>query len=73
MRNFEKNLSVVFHFSRVSDVCHVIRAVLSYQERRWSWTLTKKSFEIVHGWSRVVRLMPDKLATALVINQVTIS
>ena len=31
--------------------------------------MTLKSFEPVHGLSRVVRLIPDKLATAIEINK----
>jgi hypothetical protein len=32
------------------------------------WFLDLSSFEAVHGMSRVLMLIPDKLATALVIN-----
>lgn len=39
-----------------------IRAVLLC--RRWTWVLTLSNFEVVHGLSRIVRLLPDKLATA---------
>ena len=35
----------------------------------WSWHLTMRHFEAVHGMSRVVRLVPDKLATAAAINK----
>ena len=34
---------------------------------RWSWDVNRKSFEVLHGMSRVVKLIPDKLATARVI------
>ena len=36
-------------------------------ERNWKWSLNLKSFESVHGMSRVVLLIPDKLATAIAI------
>lgn len=39
-----------------------IRAVLLC--RRWTWVLTLSNFEVVHALSRIVRLLPDKLATA---------
>jgi hypothetical protein len=35
--------------------------------RNWKWLLNLKSFEPVHGMSRVVLLVPDKLATAIAI------
>jgi len=35
----------------------------------WIWVVDLKSFEPVHGLSRVVRLIPDKLATAIEINK----
>ena len=35
--------------------------------RNWKWLLNLKSFESVHGMSRVVLLIPDKLATAIAI------
>ena len=43
--------------------------VLVTVEENLHWILTQRSFEVVHGLSRVVRLVPDKLATALVINR----
>lgn len=33
------------------------------------WILNLISFEVVHGMSRVLMLLPDKLATALAINK----
>ena len=47
-------------------------AVIIFQTKTneiWKWELDLKSFEPVHGMSRVAKLVPDKLATALAINQ----
>ena len=38
---------------------------LSYN---WNWGLTLKSFEPIHGMSRIVKMTPDKLATAIAIS-----
>jgi len=38
-------------------------------ETTWIWVVTLKSFEPVHGLFRVVRLIPDKLATVIEINK----
>jgi hypothetical protein len=34
----------------------------------WKWDVNPKSFEVIHGLSRVTKLIPDKLATAIAIN-----
>jgi hypothetical protein len=39
----------------------------NFNGRNWKWLLNLKSFESVHGMSRVVLLIPDKLATAIAI------
>ena len=62
--------SVVYFISKdANEKNTVVKAVLKMHKRRWQWTLNKKSFEHVHGMSRVVRLLPDKFATTLVINR----
>jgi hypothetical protein len=46
----------------------ITKATISCQKRNWKWTVSPRNFEVIHGMSRVVRLIPDKLATALAIN-----
>jgi hypothetical protein len=36
---------------------------------KWIWELDLTSFEPIHGMSRIVKLVPDKLATAIAINK----
>jgi hypothetical protein len=43
--------------------CSVIAAVLQMPHRTWRWKVNLKMFEALHGMSRVVRLIPDKLVT----------
>ncbi len=38
-------------------------------ERTWKLDLNLLSFEVMHGLSRVVLLLPDKIATAIEINK----
>jgi hypothetical protein len=52
----------------------VIRAAILYLDtpfltKPWKQELSPKSFEIMHGLTRVTKLTPDKLATALAINK----
>jgi hypothetical protein len=35
----------------------------------WIFSVDLKSFESIHGVSRIVKLIPDKLATAIAINK----
>ena len=39
----------------------------TFEKVRWLWPLNLGDFETVHGMSRVVKLIPDKLATAICI------
>ena len=40
-----------------------------YYERTWKLDLNLDSFEVMHGLSRVVLLLPDKIATAIEVNK----
>jgi hypothetical protein len=40
-----------------------------YYERTWKLDLNVDSFEVMHGLSRVVLLLPDKIATAIEVNK----
>ena len=40
-----------------------------YYERTWKLSLNLESFEVMHGLSRIVLLLPDKIATAIAINK----
>lgn len=50
--------------SRVSGVGYG-RAVIATQ--KFEWTVSERHFEEIHGLSRVVRLVPDKLATTFAV------
>ena len=41
----------------------------AYYEKTWKLKLDLKSFEVMHGLSRVVLMVPDKIATAIEINK----
>ena len=47
----------------------ILRKLFDQQGQDWLWTVNLLSFESVHGISRVVKLLPDKLATAIAINK----
>ena len=64
-----KAILVKFDYSAQSERSHLVRATLLYPERNWRWELRLKNFEVVHGLSRIVRLLPDKIATALAIRR----
>ena len=40
-----------------------------YYERTWKLDLNLDSFEVMHGLSRVVLLLPEKIATAIEVNK----
>jgi len=40
-----------------------------YYEQTWKLSLNLESFEVMHGLSRIVLLLPDKIATAIAINK----
>lgn len=45
-------------------VCNPRQTKAKIEVGQFSWTVGVKEFEIIHGLSRVVRLLPDKLVTA---------
>jgi hypothetical protein len=61
-----KDFLIAFEFSE--DPIVIKRATIFFPERRWKWELSMSDFEVVHGLSRVVRLIPDKAAVARSIN-----
>ena len=54
---------------RVINKAAILYLDAPYLVKTWKQNLNLKSFEIMHGLTRVVRLMPDKLATAMTINK----
>lgn len=65
--SLSKDFLIVFKYSE-RPVCKIERATIFFPERRWKWDLHLKDFEVVHGLSRVVRLIPDKAYVARSIN-----
>ena len=65
MPGLSKHALVRFDYCTEQGANRLIRASIFYPARNWRWELTLDNFEVVHGLSRVVMLMPDKLTTAL--------
>jgi hypothetical protein len=57
-----EQLTIDFFF-QYGVFCSVIAAVLQIPQRTWRWKVNLQMFEALHGMSRVVRLIPDKLVT----------
>ena len=57
-----EELTIDFFFQYVV-FCSVIAVVLQLPQRTWRWKVNLQMFEALHGMSRVVRLIPDKLVT----------
>ena len=48
-----------------------VTATVCFERRdgqKWKWTVSHRSFEQIHGMSRVTKLVGDKLYTAIDIN-----
>lgn len=56
----------------VNKLAHIY-LFTDYYERTWKLDLNLESFEVMHGLSRVVLLLPDKIATAIEINKEDLS
>ena len=54
---------------RVLNKVAVLYLFAPYLAKIWKLILNLKSFEVMHGLSRVALLVPDKLATAIAINK----
>ena len=54
---------------RVNIHCSKIYLFHGSQENMWEIKVNLKTFEIIHGLSRITKLVPDKLATAIAINK----
>jgi hypothetical protein len=52
----------------VNKLAHIY-LFTDYYERTWKLDLNLESFEVMHGLSRVVLLLADKIATAIAINK----
>lgn len=52
----------------VNKLAHIY-LFTDYYERTWKLDLDLESFEVMHGLSRVVLLLSDKIATAIEINK----
>ena len=59
--------------SRIVNKLAHIYLFTDYYERTWKLDLNLESFEVMHGLSRVVLLLPDKIATAIEINKEDLS
>ena len=55
--------------NRVINIFAFLYLTAEYLVKPWVLKLNLKSFEVMHGLSRVVMLTPDKLATAIAINK----
>ena len=64
MENFSKSILVRFEYFLVEDINRMVRATIFYPKRNWRWELRLRNYEVVHGLSRIVRLLPLKLNLA---------
>ena len=72
-RSIQKTSQVYFcqnaSFHRPTSEINKCFVCSKFDESTWIWILDLKSFEPVHGLSRIVKLIPDKLWTAIEINK----
>ena len=69
--NFRPRLRALVELDKSRGRVVSVNSIVTYVRDngdRWEWNLSLKSFEPVHGMSRVVLLVPDKLRTATAIN-----
>lgn len=65
---FDKTVLVEFSYQpEADDRYKIVKVELVFRD--WTWILDCSSFEVVHGISRVMKLVPDKLVTARSINR----
>jgi hypothetical protein len=55
--------------NRINNKLAHLYLFTDYYERTWKLSLNLESHEVMHGLSRVVLLLPDKIATAIAINK----
>jgi len=55
--------------NRINNKLAHLYLFTDYYERTWKLSLNLESYEVMHGLSRVVLLLPDKIATAIAINK----
>lgn len=56
--------SVRINFERANGQRLPKDAHIRLRSRGWAWKVALRDFEVIHGFSRIVRLVPDKLHTA---------
>jgi len=59
-----KMLEVKLYAHVLHDGRKIPRAVIKFPQRSWAWIISLIDFEVIHGLSRLVRLLPDKLVTS---------
>lgn len=47
------------------------KVVLKHHRLGWAWEVTDVDFEVIHGLSKIVKLLPHQLATALLVQHET--
>jgi len=55
-------IHVKFHYKE--DPLSIHYTSITSDKLLWTWHTTLKDFEVIHGLSRLIRLIPDKLITA---------
>lgn len=62
-----ESVVIQFTFNKLNQQSELV--TIEMPKLRWTWRVNKKSFELIHGMFRTVKLIPDKLATARAIAQ----
>ena len=55
--------------NRINNKLAHLYLFTDYYDRTWKLSLNLESYEVMHGLSRIVLLLPDKIATAIEINK----
>jgi hypothetical protein len=65
------DICFAYEENQIKANCGILSLLMPNKTSCWMWKTDLKSFEVVHGTSRVVKLIPDKLASAIIINHGT--
>jgi hypothetical protein len=59
--------AAIFTHEQVPGTVVPNTAIIRCHPPGWAWEVTRDDFEVIHGLSRIVRMMPSQLATAVAV------
>jgi hypothetical protein len=65
------DICFAYEENQIKANCGVLSLQMPNKTSCWVWKTDLKSFEVIHGTSRIAKLIPDKLASAIIINHGT--